>query len=129
MGQHTESAGEGVRRNAALMAGAEAAVQRLDAALKDLQDAWNMAEGRRGRIADNRQRLSKEHAELEAGREALRQEQWKLKKESATLQHARDEVQVLDRQMAELTVEREAIRKQLTALLAKIKSLSAEIRS
>lgn len=111
------------------MPNTEAAVAKIERALKDLQTAWNTAEGRRGRLAEIRQRLAAQQSQLDAEREALRQEQWKLKKESSALQHARDEVERLSEQVAEMEVERDKTRKQLRGILSKIKAVGGELRS
>jgi chromosome segregation ATPase len=108
---------------------AAAALRKLEDALKDLHIAWNTAEGRRGKISENRAVLNREQEELDEQREQLRQEQWKLRKESATLQHARDEVDSLQKLVSDLTAERDETRIQVRAILAKTKTLRAGLQS
>jgi hypothetical protein len=111
------------------MSEAALALREVERALKELHLAWNTAEGRRGRIADQRKALAAQKAEMDAQREAVRQEQWKLKKESTTLQHARDEAEAMGQQIAELAREREETRTALRSLLGKVKAVSGELRS
>ena len=110
------------------MPDAAAAIKDVERALKELQLAWNSAEGRRGRIGENRKHVAQQQSEVEAQKELLRQEQWKLKKESATLQHARDEAEARGRQIAALTDERNENREQRRAILAKTKAIRGELR-
>ena len=111
------------------MPAADAALRKLEDALKDLHLAWNTAEGRRGKISENRDALNRQQEELEEQRESLRQEQWKLRKESATLQHAKDEVESLQVIVSDLTAERDETRSQLRGILAKAKILRAGLRT
>ena len=111
------------------MPAADAALKKLDDALKDLHLAWNTSEGRRGKISDNREVLTRHQEELEEQRESLRQEQWKLRKESATLQHAKDEVETLQKSVSDLTAERDQTRAQLRGILAKTKTIRAGLRT
>ena len=111
------------------MPAAGAALRKLEDALNDLHLVWNTAEGRRGKISDNRDALNRQQEELEEQRESLRQEQWKLRKESATLQHAKDEVDTLQKLVSELTAERDETRSQLRSILTKTKSIRAGIRA
>lgn len=129
MGQHSEGPRAEVRRDASLMPAADAAMRKLEDALKELHLAWNTAEGRRGKISDNRNALNQQLEELEEQRESLRQEQWKLRKESATLQHAKDEVESLQMLVSELTAERDETRSKLRGILAKAKNVRAGLRA
>ncbi len=128
MGQHSEIPRAEVRRDPSLMPAADAALRKLEDALKNLHSAWNTAEGRRGKISENRKVLSQEQDELEQQREQLRQEQWKLRKESATLQHSRDEVDGLQKLVSELTAERDETRSKLRTILSKTKTVRASLR-
>ena len=106
----------------------EAALRGLERGIRYTAQAWNTAEGRRGRIADNRKAIFDEQAAIEAQKESLRQEQWRLRKDAATFQHARDDADALRRQVELLTGEREDSRKELRGLLSKVKAVRDELR-
>lgn len=107
---------------------AHAAVRTAERALRDLQLAWNSAEGRRGHIAEQRRALAEQTTELDEQKKQMRQEQWRYRKDSAALQHARDEAETLAAQFEDLRSERGQIQADLRQILQKVKAVSAELR-
>ncbi len=103
-------------------------LDRLEDSLKALARAWNQAEGRHGRIAENRAEVAETQEQLKKDREALRQEQWRTRKESSTLQHARDEAERLSKVIESTRSERHKTQNNLRHILSNIKVLQKELR-
>lgn len=128
MGQHPQGAAGRLLRTTSLTQSVDAAFARAETALDELRRAWLNAEGRRGRISENREMLAQAQAALEKEMDELRREQWRVRKESATLQHALDQVDALNARIAAFEAERDAVRTMLLRIQCNTKVIDRELR-
>jgi len=106
----------------------ELALTRLENAIKAVSNAWNTSEGRRGHISENRRELAEAQKLFEEEKETLLQEQWRIRKESATFQHARDEAVRLSAELEAAQNNREEIGHRLRHILLNVKILHKELQ-